>query len=224
MKKIIILIVLVSAQAHAGIYFDNLWKTNEVTTCFARGEEGGRHAGDYVLKVREWKQSQKDKVKKWVNEEFTPERTGIHFTGFLDCEESPEAEVVIFHNKNSKLKNILLGGMNGLANLGPNQGSVTGYPLASAYVSISSSGMNKGTVIHEFGHSAGLAHEHIHPDANKVNIFCVDISKSAGYKSYYVYEDYDRDSVMSYCKLNGPGGKKLGLSRGDVELLKKLYP
>jgi len=226
MKTLIALLAVITTQSFAGVYVENQWRHDEVTTCFAEGEQGNRATDGYVLKVRNWKQKNKDRVKKWVTEEFTQERTGIYFTGFEDCADSPNADIIIFHNKNSSLGTFIFGGTHGLALLGPYPGSVEGYPSASAFVSISSSGMDKGTVIHEFGHSAGLQHEHIHYDAFKIDQGrCPSITKENSYfTTRYKYTEYDHQSVMNYCRIQGKGGSSAGLSAKDVELLKKLYP
>lgn len=217
--------MLVSTYSFAGVYFDNLWETNEVTVCFAEGEQERRETDGYVLKVKSWKEKNKANLRQWVGEEFTADRTGINFTGFLDCGDSPEADVIIFHNKNSRVGTFFLGGTNGLALIGPNRNAVVGYPSARAFISISSSGMDKGTVIHEFGHSAGLQHEHIHYDAFKLDKGrCPSISKDNHFTTQWRYTEYDRDSVMNYCRIQGKGGSTAGLSPKDVELLKKLYP
>lgn len=225
MKFFIILSLLISFHSFAGVYTNNQWQNYEVTTCFAQGEAGDRQTDGYVLKVRNWKEKNKEKVKNWVNEEYTNERTGIHFTGFLDCDETPNAQVVIFHNKNSKVGTFLLGGIHGLALVGPYYGSVEGYPAASAFVSISSSGVDKGTVIHEFGHSAGLHHEHIHYDAYKAEKGkCDSVSLENKFTTQWNFTEYDSESVMNYCRLHRAGGSKVGLSPKDVQLLRKLYP
>lgn len=226
MKTLIALLAVISTQAFSGVYVENQWRHDEVTTCFAEGEQGNRATDGYVLKVRNWKQKNKDRVKKWVNEEFSPERTGIYFTGFEDCADSPDADIIIFHNKNSSIGTFIFGGTHGLALLGPYPGSVEGYPSASAFVSISSSGMDKGTVVHEFGHSAGLHHEHNHYDAFKIDQGrCPSITKENSYfTTRYEYTEYDPESVMNYCRIQSKGGGSAGLSAKDVELLRKLYP
>jgi hypothetical protein len=226
MKKLIPLLILATTSSFAGVYVENLWRNDEVTTCFAEGEQGRREDEGYVLKVRPWKEKHKAKVKQWVTEEYSAERTGIYFTGFEDCEETPNADVIIFHNKNSSLGTFIFGGIHGLALIGPYPGSVKGYPAASAFVSISSSGMDKGTVIHEFGHSAGLHHEHIHYDAFKLDKGrCPSITKdNSSFTTRLRYTDYDPHSVMNYCQIQSRGGSHAGLSAKDVELLKKLYP
>lgn len=225
MKIILSLLVVFSTHAISGVYYNNLWEKNEVSVCFAQGEVGKRDTDGYVLKVRNWKEKQKSKLRQWVSEEFSAERTGIHFSGFLDCEDSPDADVIIFHNKNSPLITFFLGGVHGLALMGPNPNAAEGYPKARGFISISSSGMDKGTVIHEFGHSAGLHHEHIHYDAfEKDKGRCAIISEDTPFSTRWNYTEYDPDSVMNYCKIQGKGGSKAGLSPKDAELLKSLYP
>jgi hypothetical protein len=85
--------------------------------------------------------------------------------------------------------------------------------------------VSKGVVVHEFGHSAGLHHEHIHPDAYAAeNGRCDSVEKNRSELPGFVYEPYDRESVMNYCRLFERGGHSRGLSVRDVELLKRLYP
>ncbi len=72
--------------------------------------------------------------------------------------------------------------------------------------------MNKLTVIHEFGHVAGLAHEFLHPDAD----LCIVIPAKPDPKLTYV--PFDRESAMGYCNL------RPSLREDDKALLKKLYP
>lgn len=220
--------LFVSAPSWSSIYTENyLWDKRELTTCFA-DDHRDRKNGPLVLKFREWKRSDKEKIKRWVQSEFSAERTGIHFVGFDDCEVNPEADVAIFYNKNNKLESRLFGGLDGIASLGTslhtqNIGWLFGFKLINSYVSISNSGMNKGTVIHEFGHIAGLMHEHDHPDAERLEPEC-KYTEEWGTLSGFVYEAYDRNSVMNYCKLDKRGGKKIGLSSTDVDVLKRIYP
>lgn len=225
--KLLIITLIFSTFVTAGIHVrskNRLWKSHEVTACFAAGEKGIREGRDYVLRVRPWKESHKLLIKTWVLEEFTPERTGIHFTGFEDCEYLPNADLIIFHNKSGALRQQFFGGGLGSAPLGANPGSVEGYPVASGFVSISSNGVEKAVVIHEFGHSAGLAHEHLHPRAIEEEKGCYAVPEEFKKLNYYTYREYDPESVMNYCRLAKRGGYKLGLSAGDVKLLRELYP
>lgn len=221
MKKILFLAVIaISSQTLlASTYSKNLWTQNELVACFGKAETDKEkvNMGPYKLTIKEWKEKDKQEIKQWVNEEYTAERTGIHFTGWLDCDQSPNADVIVLYNKNSKIKSAFFGGLQGIAStLGPVAGIVPGYPLARASATISKSGMNRGVTLHEFGHVAGLAHEHIHPDAVK-RTGCADTNPQT--VPGYVYEPFDAKSIMSYCSLY-----LNRLSDRDVDLLKRLYP
>lgn len=208
----------------ASIYTPHyLWKKHAIEVCFAKGEKGQRGEGAEAFKFRDWKKSDKEKVINWVNAEYSAERTGIYFVGFTDCGVNPDIDVAIFYNKNNKIKAHLLGGYDGIASLGTRGERISGYRRIRGYVAISKSGMDKGTVIHEFGHIAGLMHEHEHPDAINFEPECDLTSEWSHAFSEYVYEPYDKDSVMNYCKLFKRGGRRVGLSPRDVELLKRLY-
>lgn len=225
---IMVVMFLASASSRASIYTQNyLWDKRELTTCFA-DDNRDRNNGPLVLKFREWKKSHKEKIKNWVQSEFTAERTGIHFVGFHDCEVNPDVDVAIFYNKNNKLESRLFGGLDGLASLGTslhteNIGWLFGFKLINGFVAISKSGINKGTVIHEFGHVAGLMHEHDHPEAEKIEPNC-KYTEDWKILSGFMYEPYDANSVMNYCKLDKRGGKNVGLSSTDVDVLRRIYP
>lgn len=226
MKKLLPLLILSVSSSFAGVYVDNTWNHNEVSVCFGAGEKINREVEGYVIKARSWSKKQKQLVEQWVKEEYKAERTGISFSGFEDCENAPDADVVIFHNKNSRMGTFIFGGTHGLSVIGPHSGSVDGYPRARAFVSISSSGLDKGTVVHEFGHTAGLQHEHNHYDAFKLDKGrCHAITKENSYFTTRLnYTEYDPLSVMNYCMIHGKGGSTAGLSEKDIELLNKLYP
>ncbi len=205
--------------AGAGIYSENTWEKKDISVCFADAEPTPRTESGYVLRVKNWNKSFKKKVEFWVNEEFSPERTGIHFTGWKSCKDSPEADVILFYNSNSYIKRFILGGLDGVAGeLGPRRrDEVQGFPAARSIVAISKTGMNKGTAIHEFGHVAGLAHEHNHYDAPRNDESCPYYERH--FSTQLEYKTFDRDSIMNYCSL-----KLKKLSEGDVRLLKELYP
>lgn len=219
MKYLMLLSLLAINSSYAGVYAYNTWPHNEVTTCFAIAKYGPAELTGYKLELIEWRESEKLLLRKWVNEEFSSERTGIHFTGFQDCEVTPNADVILFRNKNSKFLSSLTGGVSGLGTLGyDSQGVLEGNPYAHGEVIISTTGMNKKDVTHEFGHIAGLAHEHEHPDAYKYEMNCRYTERLTKPQYNLRYEPFDRDSVMSYCS------NTKGLSPKDVALLKKIYP
>ena len=207
------------ALAVAGIYSHNLWERKEISVCFAGPEKELRIENGHELKIKNWKKRDKKNIEFWVNEEFSPERTGIHFVGWKSCTVTTESDVVLFYNSNSYVERFVHGGLDGLAgDLGPRRvESVSGFPWARSMVAISKTGMNKGTAIHEFGHVAGLAHEHNHYDAPKYDKSCPHYRPTFSRKLEYT--TFDPASIMSYCSL-----RLKKLSDGDVNLLKKIYP
>ena len=225
MKLLLPLLILLSFSAQASIYGSYyLWPKQEIKTCFARGDKLPRTDGKYVLKFRDWNKSQKAKIKRWVQEEYSSERTGIHFVGFEDCGVNPDIDVAIFYNQNSKIDSLVHGGMDGLASLGTMGARILMYPLIKGFVVISKTGLDKGTVVHEFGHVAGLDHEHEHPDAVRYEPECTYTNEYPIIKAGFIYEPFDQDSVMNYCKVYGRKGKKAGLSAQDVDVLRRIYP
>lgn len=180
-----------------------------------------RYDGRDAFKIRDWKEKHKLLIKTWVNEEYSAQKTGIHFVGWKDCDNDPRANVVLFYNKKSLLLTSIIGGsyIKGRSGaLGAFQNSVPGYPSAENSIIISDGGIEKGSVVHEFGHVAGLAHEHTHPDAARKGRDCDKVRPS--YHPSYGYTPYDKDSIMSYCALEK---KATSLSKSDIKLLKKLY-
>lgn len=225
MKLLLSLLFLLSFRAQASIYASYyLWPKHEIKTCFAKGDDLSRNDGKYVLRFRNWNKSQKEQIKRWVQEEYSSERTGIHFVGFEDCGVNPDIDVAIFYNQNSKMQSILHGGLDGLASLGTMGAHILMYPLIKGFVIISKTGFDKGTVVHEFGHVAALEHEHEHPDAVRFEPECSYTNEYPIIKAGYIYEPFDKDSVMNYCKVYGSKGKKAGLSIRDVEVLRRIYP
>lgn len=207
LKLLTFLAFLNLTSAHAGIYSKVLWNHRELVICFAEGETGARTSYTHKLKIEDWSEENKKNVKVWITSEFTPERTGVYFTGWKMCSAAPEADVILFYNKNNQFSDL-----HGIAaGYGPVQ-NVEGYPNARSYAVISNSGMKKNTVLHEFGHVVGLAHEHDHPNAP----ICAGRVRQPKFQGFE-YTLYDSKSVMSYCNSFDK------LSEKEAALLKKLY-
>ncbi len=219
MKFVLLSFILLAQSALAGVYSENTWDHHDIVVCFADGEIDPRTESGYKIKVKNWNKSNKKHIEAWVKEEYSPERTGIYFTGWKSCNEDSDVDVVLFYNSNSYIKRFVLGDIDGVAgDLGPRrENKVLGYPNARSIVAISKTGMNKGTVIHEFGHVAGLAHEHNHYDVPKADKACPHYERN--FTTKLEYTDFDPASIMSYCSI-----KLKKLSDGDVSLLKELYP
>lgn len=209
---------------------DYLWSQSELRVCFAKGESTKRTDLAIEVKVMNWSKSKREKVRRWVEEEYTPERTGVHFTGWESCERDPKADIVLFTSPVGLFERVISFKhiYYGLATIGTRLGSdkINGYPDAQGALWLSDRGFSKSVTVHEFGHIAGLNHEHDRMEAYK-DPGCLDKDVVAGGIPNYSRREgeYDPDSVMNYCKiLQGSGVRKdVGLSEADVKLLRKMY-
>lgn len=230
MKVFFALIAIYStATSWAGAYSaSGAWDKYEVSVCFAPDEPNKRLLDPHTVSIDHWPSARKRDVQSWVNSEFSPERTGIHFVGFEDCNLVAPTDVVVFYGKTSGLKMFFSGGNKGFAILGKQPGlELMGYEDASSYIWLNSAGFSKSTTVHEFAHVARLQHEHERPEAlldrtcKKQKNFLVDGSRDP---NFVLFESYDPQSVMNYCVVNGKDGSEKGLSEGDLALLRFLYP
>jgi hypothetical protein len=208
-------LTFIAHNAVAGVHAKNLWRHNEVTVCFAKGENKERKIFNRPVNIENWTDKNKKKAQKWISGDYRPERTGIHFTGWKSCEEMQEADIILYYSNNEKFMLAPEGQIGGFANVGPLKSPLAGSHRALGYVIMNSNGFYKSTIIHEFGHVAGLAHEHNHPNATK-SALC-NVIKPQLFDEYE-YEPYDSKSVMHYCS----NANKL--SPKDVALLRKIYP
>lgn len=185
-----------------------------------------------------------------VTKEFTPARTGIYFTGFKDCEDTPNPDVVILRaapkiilfDTPSFRGRAVIGqdgeysynyGEDGVPVKGVHGEYESGFYKKSGKVAhVALKSINPGTVIHEFGHVAGLRHEHIHEEAkydpNCSNRGVAYPTEEKFYDSAHVETNYDSRSIMNYCFLQTDRSKfnnMIGniLSSGDMQTLRAYY-
>nr|BFD62906.1 hypothetical protein BdHM001_15870 [Bdellovibrio sp. HM001] len=213
--KVWLLFLILSSvgyEASAGMFTWRRWTPDAVKVCFANPVENSR---DGYRRSR-WKAEDKAQVRRWVEDEFTPARTGIHFVGFHDCVPGEKDNVII----NFRPKNVLrwLEGTRGSATIGYQLFRVSkDFPNVAGNIHFFVGGLRKSTVIHEFGHIAGLYHEHDHPHST----CSIGGEKQEGLKWGFGYTEYDPNSVMSYCVSRGSDDR--GLSAGDLFTLKLMY-
>ncbi len=243
-------------HAHAGL--DNLtesqvaWSKKQVSVCFAGFDLYPKaQLSDTIPKltaasISTFSEAQKSVLKLAITGAYKAETSGIEFTGWKDCSESPESDAYVFH-VNDNQQNFL-----GIASIG--EAGVLSYIDAprlfqtstrkigykkgkgkKAYVAINTGFYGEKealtedqhlslTAIHEFGHLAGLRHEHADPAVLVLNEEKVAVSqdlncKAVGFNSAEGLLDstekvsvYDANSIMNYCFLYVIQG--LGLNFG----------
>jgi hypothetical protein len=218
MKKLLVLICWMfffAANGYASMFTYNRWQQNNVQVCFVDPDQDPADSLDISLFSAE----QKNSVQAWLNEEYTEARTGIYFSGFQSCDQAINPDVVVYLRQEPvtvtsgrvELASATLGQT-------PTRPSIR-YQSARGAVYLSQSGLNKSVVIHEFGHIAGLYHEHDHPDADQACTYNNERDKQV--YAYRGYLPYDHDSIMSYCVINQD--KNRGLSSEDIQALRLLY-
>ncbi len=234
MKKLIAILGLIpTLSSFAGsLYTDrSVWDTKDIDVCFASGEKDKRELSGENYPISNWSEGNKKKIQEYITSEYKIERTNIEFSGWKDCDENPQAKLVIFYGKKrlgNYFSDLIIGSTLGLSSIGPTAyQDLPQYLNAKAFVWLYSDGLNRGTATHEFGHSLGLHHEHYRWEAGKdprcKKAHVEDAGIGPGYAKADIHGEYDPESIMSYCTIRGPGGFNKGLSPRDIELIKYIY-
>ena len=239
-KNILYSLILCSqiSTLKAAIYEPaTIWNKNKINVCFldeqhqleqtALGttEESFKKNGftPAFLTLEE-----KEIIKTTINNTFYPSITGIHFVGWKNCSQESMIDVIIM--KAGKVKGLIFNKkapFKGFASIGENglltkEGYIGKKLESKALVALQV--FDPAVIVHEFGHIAGLRHEHIHPEAKKIDSGC----HSALYSKESPINDsvlttYDRASIMNYCRINNHYTKTSALSALDRETLLKIY-
>ncbi len=235
MKILIAILSFISlSNTFAGSLYTKgkLWDVRDIQVCFAAKENDRRELSGDEYRISSWSAANKKKIQEFITSEYTLERTHIKFSGWKECDEAPDAKVVVFYGQ-KKIANFLTdfftGYILGLSTIGPSlYRELPQYLNAESFVWLYSDGINRGTATHEFGHSLGLHHEHYQWEARNDPRCIKEHIPDAGYApnttDIMIHGMYDPESIMSYCTIHEKGGFNKGLSPRDVELLQFLYP
>jgi hypothetical protein len=246
--------LLIIAPTLAGIYEPHTtWDKLELETCFYSEESHLKETRiESIAKAKEkfdfvpkrLSKRKRARVVDAVKKDFTPSRTGITFVGFKDCSQVANPDVVVMR-AGSKVFLLDTPGFGGRAVIG--QDGVMSihsslglgfYKKSGKIGNVILKNVRPSTIIHEFGHVAGLRHEHIHQDAQldkNCHKFVTPLKMDEPDKleqpfaTTVFHTEYDSKSIMNYCntfvnrrdldKADGPI-----LSAKDRRTLKEIYP
>ncbi len=202
---------------------------------FLKAEEEGKREGISYRSGMAFEPFQKQLIREAILSQFTPESTGISFYGFQDCVDAPDSRIAVIPVlANSTAALSILGKNAGLKNRGGMQLIALRHfpdPLLPSNGTIEN--QIKIAALHEFGHAAGLHHEHFREEAAK-DPYCKKMKAFGWGSEEEIPSDlsrigtYDQNSVMSYCFVRrveflGPPFAFPALSAGDRHTLKCMY-
>ncbi len=232
------------SQVHASLFrSDSLWKKNTLSICFAEKTKElvkvKSGFGKYNFYNKSFSPSEKLKLKSWVLENYSLEKTNITFSGFESCTDKKSADVIIYFLSYDLQENYYQT-REGFASIGA-EGKSNLFPEASGYVVFDRIFPKKEIVVHEFGHLVGLAHEHNRPEMKNEECY-KRIYEKTPIVSYEVFlsqrevkdnqfvalGDFDIQSIMNTCHLRkirveSIPEAEIGLSTNDALLLRELY-
>lgn len=218
------------AEPFGTIYRHSAWSKKGVRVCFggsahfeltdfprilAPTKYRNQVTSDRILS--EFPEKYRDTVRKVVETEYSPERTGLHFTGWKDCSESAsESDVVIFMSRPD-----LLTEVEGWASIGENLDVLDlknkrKRTRSKAFVFLRHPDEPKLLMtpeqllalvaLHEFSHLAGLGHEHARVHVGQRDKNCASRWTPLQPQSLGQNVDftgaYDPNSVTNYCWMN----------------------
>lgn len=257
-KKVGLISLITITSAKAGIIEPKvLWDKQAIVTCFYDSEaqlpetkiESVQNAEKkYDFKPESLKKKDQKKVEEVIKRNFTPALTGIHFVGWKACSQTPNRDLIVMR---AKSKTFLLDrpSFNGRATIGESgylgrldDGSIGFWnkddkiPTIALYSTFLNP-IGAGTIVHEFGHTSGLRHEHIHEDASQDKrcqnpMVPLDFDKPEDLETPFVstvfVTNYDPNSIMNYCWLMTERrdlnkSKGVILSKKDRATLKQYY-
>lgn len=217
-----------------------LWEKRILNICFfdeSTDLQRVRKDPNYKYTFATHTQDQKILIEEILKANYNFADTGIEFSGFKNCRETAEIDVVIMKADETKI--------NGIASMG--DASKYSYlerrPMRSktfSYIAIKY--LTPYILAHEAGHVLGLYHEHDHKEAsldprclliykNGVVVRNLGFSRMGGglLASAVAHTKYDPNSVMSYCNPGVGDDENHGrlqmrvLSDLDRKTLKDLY-
>lgn len=224
MKMFICLILLIvsfkSWSKTATVFEDQFkWNKTSIQVCWGTIEQFISVNHDLGVKIDaqdliSFSHDLQQQVQNKIQTQFTVDRTGIEFIGWTSCALAPEFDIIIYgaygykNNKNGPERSLL-----GSSNIGRAELDLKSLRKGPGFIFLNQ--MNGPqekfsteklilTALHEFGHAAGLRHEHIRRDAED-DENCTQRAHQYGelddepMSSARIIGNYDALSIMNYC-------------------------
>lgn len=184
------------------------WKNGSVTTCFLNTSANPARMSLYTEAIKR---------------NFTKSSVGLEFTGFGNCSSSPGAQIKILITDPSAIGPVSNYVGTSFANIGlPYGASVVLAETENPFY-------DYNTAIHEFGHIAGLHHEHFRTENTDSDLcsrqaYMDKDNLTSSLPGTYPTQAgaFDRMSIMNYC-VQGYTTQFLRLSDGDIRALRSMY-
>lgn len=185
------------------------WDKKEVIVCWQDNSPIKQHEfseGDFIT-LSSYSEivipgsALKKEIQTLIQAEFTLEKTGISFSGWQSCKGLKSYDLIIITS------NLQLGLFDGEATIGREDDedssvkkkTLKNFVYLNLYererLSISTRELVLMTALHEFGHVAGLKHEHIRYTETHG---CLIMRESRA-KNTDFFSAYDPSSIMNYC-------------------------
>lgn len=242
-------LLLFALQTRAGVAEPLLaWKKADLRVCWGEGDlamglgelQRTLHAQFRSYMFRLPGPSLRKSMQQRVEREYTPQRTGIHFSGWQTCAEDPHAQIIIVY---SPLIGLPMRPYNGVATLGDSgtmddpygQGPQSSQRFVHLIEPLNNSlGPRESlaaALLHELGHVAGLRHESMRDEAaqdEQCQTFYPHAPAEKIGPHTVFYTPYDPASIMNYCRLGRLTGQarsnlEVALSEDDLLTLRCLY-
>jgi hypothetical protein len=230
-------LLLPSPSALSGTYVSSaIWKKSTLKVCVLSQPKNIIHqrkkteeiTTDDLTALRSAKPSSRELQQKIINliqSEFTQEKTGIDFTQFKDCKEAPNSDLALtlLDLDDTKYESL---SFDGIAFIGKNSDGLRSrnrtrfltskkIPLVVIVNFKNSVDRTMRTAAHEFGHAAGLIHEHP-KSSEEYDPNCKQLEKAQyvrttqtpyrdsdglmiGQMDQESFGPYDFDSIMNEC-------------------------
>lgn len=204
------------------------WTQRQIRVCFGvKSHEKLAQLGSFPRLISTFSEIEKESIKAIITKEFTKESVGLEFTTWQDCDEkASNGDLIVFRDKyDDERGGAAVIGQGGITRsawdavkkvsyhemikekttllpmvlINPSAGLSKNKVTAAQYIQL--------TALHEFGHVAGLLHEHRRFSESEKDPNCkknpdLVLNPESVRRSTRFSGSYDFNSIMNYCFYN----------------------